>query len=129
MHGVYPEGNIFVIKEKKGSVIGISSSSALDGNEGRSAYVASKAAMIAQAKVMSRELGVYNIRVNTIAPGLTNTDMMKNNTSEEIINDVVSRISLRRIGNPEEIANVALLLSSNLTSYITGQVIRVDGGM
>ena len=118
-----------MIKEKKGSVIGISSSSALDGNEGRSAYVASKAAMIAQAKVMSRELGVYNIRVNTIAPGLTNTDMMRNNTSEEIINDVVSRISLRRIGNPEEIANVALFLSSYLSNYITGQVIRVDGGM
>jgi len=118
-----------MIKEKKGSVIGISSSSALDGNEGRSAYVASKAAMIAQAKVLSRELGVYNIRVNTIAPGLTNTDMMKNNTSEEIINDVVSRISLRRIGDPEEIANVALFLSSYLSNYITGQVIRVDGGM
>ena len=118
-----------MIKNKKGSIVYISSSSALDGNEGRSAYSSAKAAMIAHAKVLSRELGVHNIRVNSIAPGLTNTDMMKKNHQEKIINEVISRISLRRIANPEEIANVVLLLSSNLTSYITGQVIRVDGGM
>jgi len=118
-----------MIKNKKGSIVYISSSSALDGNEGRSAYSSSKAALISHAKVLSRELGIHNIRVNSIAPGLTNTDMMKNNHQEKIINDMVSRISLRRIANPEEIANVVLLLSSDLTSYITGQVIRVDGGM
>ena len=118
-----------MIKNKKGSIVYISSSSALDGNEGRSAYSSSKAALISHAKVLSRELGIHNIRVNSIAPGLTNTDMMKNNHKEKIINDMVSRISLRRIANPEEIANVVLLLSSDLTSYITGQVIRVDGGM
>ena len=78
---------------------------------------------------MSREVGVHNIRVNSVAPGLTNTDMMKENHKKEIIKDVISRTSLRRIANPEEIANVVLLLSSDLTSYITGQVIRVDGGM
>ena len=118
-----------MIKKKSGSILYISSSSALDGNEGRSAYASAKAAMIAQAKVLSREVGIYNIRVNAIAPGLTNTDMMKKNTPEEILNEVTSRISLKRIANPEEIANVALLLSSDLSSYITGQVIRVDGGM
>ena len=118
-----------MIKNKRGSIVYISSSSALDGNEGRSAYSSAKAAIIAQAKVLSRELGVHNIRVNSIAPGLTNTDMMKKNHQEEIVNEIVSRISLRRIANPEEIANVVLLLSSDLTSYITGQVIRVDGGM
>ena len=118
-----------MIKNKKGSIVYISSSSALDGNEGRSAYSSAKAAIIAQAKVLSRELGVHNIRVNSIAPGLTNTDMMKENHREEIVSDMVSRISLRRIANPEEIANVVLLLSSDLTSYITGQVIRADGGM
>ncbi len=118
-----------MIKKKSGSILYISSSSALDGNEGRSAYSSAKAAMIAQAKVLSRELGVHNIRVNSIAPGLTNTDMMKKNHKEEIVSEMVSRISLRRIANPEEIANAVLLLSSNLTSYITGQVIRVDGGM
>ena len=118
-----------MIKNKKGCIVYISSSSALDGNEGRSAYSSAKAAMIAQAKVLSRELGVHNIRVNSIAPGLTNTDMMKENHQEKMVSEIVSRISLRRIANPEEIANVALLLSSDLTSYITGQVIRVDGGM
>ena len=118
-----------MIKNKRGSIVYISSSSALDGNEGRSAYSSAKAAIIAQAKVLSRELGVHNIRVNSIAPGLTNTDMMKENHREEIVSEIVSRISLRRIANPEEIANVVLLLSSDLTSYITGQVIRVDGGM
>ena len=107
----------------------ISSSSALDGNEGRSAYSSAKAAVIAQAKVLSREVGIYNIRVNTIAPGLTDTDMMRENTPKELVNEVISRISLKRIANPEEIAKVALLLSSDLSSYITGQVIRVDGGM
>ena len=118
-----------MIKKKTGSILYISSSSALDGNEGRSAYSSAKAAMITQAKVLSREVGMYNIRVNAIAPGLTNTDMMKKNTPEEILSEVKSRISLKRIADPEEIANVALLLSSELSSYITGQVIRVDGGM
>jgi len=118
-----------MIKNKKGSIVYISSSSALDGNEGRSAYSSSKAAIIAQAKVLSRELGAYNIRVNSIAPGLTNTDMMKENHQKRIVDDVVSRTSLRRVADPKEIANVVLLLSSELTSYITGQNIRVDGGM
>ena len=118
-----------MIKKKGGSIIYISSSSALDGNEGRSAYSSTKSAIIAQAKVLSRELGTHNIRVNTIAPGLTNTDMMRENHSKEIINEVVTRTSLKRIAEPEEIANVALLLSSELSSYITGQVIRVDGGI
>ena len=76
-----------MIKNKKGSIVYISSSSALDGNEGRSAYASAKAAMIAQAKVLSRELGVHNIRVNSIAPGLTNTDMMKKNHKEKIVNE------------------------------------------
>ena len=118
-----------MIKKKSGSILYISSSSALDGNEGRSAYSSAKAAIIAQAKTLSREVGMYNIRVNTIAPGLTDTDMMKENTPKEIVNEVTSRTSLRRIANPQEIANAALFLSSDLSSYITGQVIRVDGGM
>ncbi len=118
-----------MIKKKNGSIIAISSSSALDCNEGRSAYSSSKAAMIAQTKTLSRELGVHNIRANIIAPGLTNTDMMKNNTPDNVLKDVVSRISLKRIADPNEIANVALFLASDLSSYISGQIIRVDGGM
>ena len=82
-----------------------------------------------QSKALSRELGPYNIRVNTIAPGLTDTDMMNNNTSKEIIEDMLRRVSLQRIAKPEEIANVVLFLSSDLSTYLTGQTIRVDGGM
>ena len=118
-----------IMKTKRGNIVFISSSSGIDGNEGRSAYSSSKAAIIAQSKVLSRELGRYNIKVNTVAPGLTNTDMMKKNTPDKIINEVVSQISLNRVGEPDEIANVALFLSSSLSDYITGQVIRVDGGM
>jgi 3-oxoacyl-[acyl-carrier protein] reductase len=118
-----------MVKNKKGSILYISSSSALDGNEGRSAYSSAKSALITQSKVLSRELGVHNIRVNAIAPGLTDTDMMKKNTTQKTIKDVLSTVSLRRIARTEEIANTALFLSSDLSSYITGQVIRVDGGM
>jgi|TARA_B110000263_G_C15251841_1_gene484504 3-oxoacyl-[acyl-carrier protein] reductase len=118
-----------MIRKKNGSIIYISSSSAIDGNEGRSAYVASKAAVNSQAKVLSREIGTNNIRVNVIAPGLTNTDMMSKNTPKNIIEDTVSRISLRRVGEPNEIAKVALFLGSDMSNYVTGQVIRVDGGM
>ena len=118
-----------MMKRKSGSIIYISSSSALDSNIGRSAYSASKAALIAQSKTLSKELGSLNIRVNTIAPGLTNTDMMKENTSQEVIKEVTSNLSLKRIGEPNEIANLALFLASDLSSYITGQVIRIDGGM
>ena len=118
-----------MIKNKKGSIVYISSSSALDGNEGRSAYSSSKAAIIAQAKVLSRELGIHNIRVNSIAPGLTDTDMMKENHKKELVSEVLSRTSLKKAANPREIANVILFLSSDLASYITGQNIRVDGGM
>ena len=107
----------------------ISSSSGIDANEGRSAYSASKAALISQAKTLSRELGHYNIRVNSIAPGLINTDMMKNNTSEKTIKKVLEDISLNRIADPEEIAKTVLFLASDLSSYITGQTLRVDGGM
>ena len=98
-------------------------------NVGRSAYSASKAALISQSKTLSRELGPLNIRVNTIDPGLTNTDMMKDNTSADIIKEVTSKLSLKRMAEPDEIANVALFLASDLSSYVTGQVIRVDGGM
>ena len=118
-----------MIKNKSGSIINISSISGLDANVGRSAYSASKSALISQSKVLSREVGGYNVRVNCIAPGLVNTDMLNKNTSSEIIEKMIQNISLRRIANPIDIANVVLFLSSDLSQYITGQVIRVDGGM
>tara|TARA_B100000953_G_scaffold267293_1_gene235863 strand:- start:251 stop:994 length:744 start_codon:yes stop_codon:yes gene_type:complete len=118
-----------MIKRKNGNITYISSTASIEGNIGRSAYAASKAAINSQAKVLSKELGVHNIRVNAIAPGLTDTDMMTENTSKNIIEETIENTSLKRIGKTEEIANVALFLSSEISSYITGQVIRVDGGM
>tara|TARA_Y100000590_G_scaffold213372_1_gene241781 strand:- start:46884 stop:47627 length:744 start_codon:yes stop_codon:yes gene_type:complete len=118
-----------MIKNKSGCIVNISSNSAIDGNEGRSAYVASKAALISQARVLSRELGPSNIRVNTIAPGLTNTEMMTKNTTKDVIEDIILRTPLKKIAEPLDIANVALFLSSNLSNHITGQTIRVDGGV
>ena len=118
-----------MIKNKNGSITYISSTSGIDGNEGRGAYSDSKAAIISKSKVLSKELGIFNIRVNSIAPGLTNTNMMTENTSKEKIKSIIENLSLKRFADPNEIADTALFLSSDLSSYITGQTIRVDGGM
>ena len=118
-----------MIKTKNGSIIFLSSSAAIDGNIGRSSYSSSKSSIIALSKVLSRELGRHKIRVNTIAPGLTNTEMMRNTTNNDVLKKIISQLSLGRIADPSEIANVTLFLASDLSSYITGQVIRVDGGM
>ena len=118
-----------MIKNKSGSIINISSISGLDANVGRSAYSASKSALISQSKVLSKEVGGHNVRVNCIAPGLVNTDMLNKNTTPETIDKMIQNISLGRIANPIDIANVVLFLSSDLSKYITGQVIRVDGGI
>lgn len=111
------------------SIVNISSSSGLDNDLGRSVYSASKASLISLSSTLSKELAAFNIRVNSIAPGLTETDMMKNNTKKEFIEQTLTKISLKRIGKPEEIANVAFFLCSDLSSYVNGQTIRVDGGM
>ena len=119
----------FMMKSKKGSIINISSSAAHEANIGRSAYASSKSSIEVLSKVISRELGRFNIRANSIAPGLTETEMMRKSTPDQFLKDTLSRISLNRIGSPNEIANVALFLASDLSSYVTGQTIRVDGGM
>ena len=118
-----------MIKNRSGSIINMSSISAEDGNEGRAAYSASKAAFATYSKVLSRELGKFNVRVNVISPGLIDTDMLKKNTSEEIILDMTKKISLGKIGVPSQVSNTALFLASDLSNYITGQTLRVDGGM
>ncbi len=118
-----------MIKSNCGSIINLSSSAAIDGNEGRSAYAGSKAALIAFSKVISREFSRYKIRVNCIAPGLTDTDMMNESTPEESIKKVIDENSSKRIANPEEIANLIAFLGSEKSSYINGQTIRIDGGM
>ena len=116
-------------RQKSGAVVNISSSAGIDGNEGRVAYAASKAAVLSATKVLARELARHNIRVNAIAPGLTNTDMMVESTSDNALKEILDGSCMGRIAMPEEIANVALFLSSDLSSYMTGQVLRVDGGM
>ena len=85
--------------------------------------------MICATKVMAKELSDYNIRVNVIAPGLTQTEMMLESTPEDALKNTLQRTSMKRVGRPEEIANTALFLASNLSSFMTGQILRVDGGM
>ena len=118
-----------MISNKSGSIVFISSTSSLDGDLGRGAYASTQAAINSIAKVLSRELGKFNIRVNSIAPGLTNTDMAIKNTKKEILDKEISKTSLNRIAEPSEIANVVTFLLSDDSSYITGQTIRVDGGV
>ncbi len=116
-------------RQKSGNIVNLSSSAAIEGNEGRMAYAASKSAIQISTKVMAKELAPYNIRVNSIAPGLTQTNMMVESTAEDALAFTLQRISMKRVGLPEEIAKVALFLSSDLSSYMTGQTLRVDGGM
>ena len=118
-----------MMRQKSGSIINISSSAALEGNEGRTGYASAKAAMIASTKVLAKELAPYNIRVNAVAPGLTQTEMMESSTPEDAVKETLNRICMKRVGQPEEIANSVLFLASELSSYMTNQVLRVDGGM
>ncbi len=111
-----------------GSIVNVSSSAALDGNSGRSIYGATKASVYCATKAIAEELGSKGIRANCIAPGITETDMLSSMT-EEVINETVMGSDNQRAGTPEDIANAALFLGSDLSSYITGQIIRVDGGM
>ena len=118
-----------MISKKKGNIVNISSTSGIDANEGRITYSATKSALINSSKILSKELSPFNIRVNVVAPGLVETDMMKQNTKEETIDKVIKDLTIKRVGKPEEIANVVYFLASDLSSYVNGQVIRVDGGM
>ena len=118
-----------MMRQKFGSIINISSSAAIEGNEGRTGYASAKAAMITSTKVLAKELAPYNIRVNAVAPGLTQTEMMVSSTPEDALKETLNRICMKRVGQPEEIANSVLFLASDLSSYMTSQVLRVDGGM
>jgi 3-oxoacyl-[acyl-carrier protein] reductase len=117
-----------MLKCNNGSIINISSSAALDGNAGRAVYGASKAALLCATKSLAAELGEKGIRANVIAPGITETDMLESMT-DEVIRDTVNNTDLKRSGLPKDIANAVLYLASDLSSYVTGQVLRVDGGM
>ena len=116
-------------RQKSGSIINISSSAALDANPGRGAYGASKAAVICMTRAMAHELAEHNIRANAIAPGITDTDMVEASMPRETIDAAVQQTRLKRIGKPSEIADAAVFLASDLSSYVTGEVLRVDGGL
>lgn len=111
-----------------GNIINIASIAGMDGPMGRVGYGGSKAALICATKVLAKELAVKNIRVNAIAPGIIDTEMLAGNMTDAIIHETLQSTCLQRIGKPEEIAKVALFLASDLSSYVTGQVIRADGG-
>lgn len=118
----------FMIRQKSGSIINISSCAGIDGNTGMLQYVSSKAALIGATKRIAIELGPYNIRVNSVAPGLTDTAMGQL-MADELEKRILSHQIFQRKAAPEEIANAVLFFASDLSGFITGQTLRVDGGM
>ena len=124
IHAVTPS----MLRNRAGSIINISSVVGIRGNAGQSNYSASKAGLIGLAKSMAQEVGSRGIRVNVVAPGFIMTDMTSN-IPPETIKAWEAGIPLRRGGTPEDVAKVCLFLASDLASYVTGQVIAVDGGM
>ncbi|MCR5555614.1 MAG: 3-oxoacyl-[acyl-carrier-protein] reductase [Bacteroidales bacterium] len=117
-----------MLQQRSGSIINMSSVVGLRGNAGQTNYAASKAGIIGFTKSIAKELGSRNIRCNAIAPGFIETPMTLQ-IKEEIRNEWIKTIPLRRIGNTQDVANTALYLACDLSSYISGQVISCDGGM
>ncbi len=111
-----------------GSIAFTSSISALDGNSGQTTYASSKAALIGAMKTMALELGKQGIRVNAVAPGVIRTPMT-NALSEDVIKNKVKTMDIPRLGEATEVANTFMYLMSDISSHITGQIIRVDGGI
>ena len=116
------------LKQRSGSLIHMSSVVGIKGNAGQSNYAASKAGIIGFSKAIALELGSRNIRSNVIAPGFIETEMT-DKLSEEIVQQWRDGIPLKRGGTPEDVANACVFLASDLSNYITGQVLQVDGGM
>ena len=123
-HAVTP----YMIKQRSGSIIAMSSIVGLSGNPGQTNYAASKAGVIALIKSLSKELASRNVRVNAIAPGFILTDMTLA-LPEETRAEIVKQIPMRRCGDAEEVAKVALFLASDMSSYVSGQVLSVNGAM
>lgn len=118
----------YMMKARSGRIINISSVVGISGNAGQSNYSASKAGIIGFTKSIAKELASRNILVNAVAPGFIESDMT-NVLKEEVKENIQEAIPLGRVGNAEDVANVVKFLSSDDSSYITGQVINVDGGM
>ena len=115
-------------RQGSGVILNASSVVGLDGNFGQTNYVATKSGVIGMTKVWSRELGRYGIRVNAVAPGFTATDMITA-MPEKILDGLKARTPLGRLGDPRDIANAYLFLASDEASFITGETLRVDGGI
>lgn len=115
-------------RQRQGSIVNISSIVGLNGNPGQANYSASKAGIIGLTKSVAKEMGARNIRVNAVAPGFIATEMT-DALPQEVKDEYAKRISLRRLGQGEDIANVVMFLASDLAAYVTGEVLTVDGGM
>lgn len=114
-------------EQKSGKIVNITSINGLRGKFGQTNYSASKAGIIGLTKALARELGKSSVNVNAVAPGLTETDMMKD-APQSVIDAALAEIVLGRLGKPEEVASVVAFLCSEAARHITGEVIRVDGG-
>ncbi|MBD3723826.1 MAG: SDR family oxidoreductase, partial [Flavobacteriaceae bacterium] len=117
-----------MLKNRAGSIINMSSVVGVKGNAGQANYAASKAGMIGFTKSIALELGSRNIRCNAIAPGFIETEMTAK-LNEDVVKGWREGIPLKRGGSPEDVANVCVFLASDMSAYVTGQVINVDGGM
>ena len=117
-----------MLRQRSGSIISMSSVVGLNGNAGQANYAASKAGIIALTKSAAKELGSRGVRANAIAPGYILTDMTAA-LPESVREEFVRMIPMHRGGTPEEVANVALFLASDLSSYVSGEVIQVNGAM
>lgn len=117
-----------MIKQRSGSIINIASVIGLIGNVGQTNYAASKAGVIGITKSVAREGAKRGVRVNAIAPGFIKTDMT-HALKEEVMEQILTQIPMGAMGTPEDIANLALFLASDLSTYVTGQTVAVDGGM
>ena len=117
-----------MMRQRNGRIINITSVAGISGNAGQSNYSASKAGMIGLAKSLAREIGPRGVTVNAIAPGFVPTDLT-NDLIEDLQDTIIELTSLRRLGTPEDVAHLTTFLASDQASFITGQVIAVDGGM